>query len=114
MRQLRLAGALLLLIILVIPPAVADQTLLLTYSTCHPLSTSAEVDATWGPNVNNCRKAAVNIVSGFHCLNQSCMNNCNGKCQSCNQKVCAASSITMDNACVGATSPLWITTFYQG
>jgi len=117
MRPLAAICALLLVAILIIPSAVGDQALLLSNSNCYNLvPAGAQLTAVWGPNVNNCYKTA-NIgfpfeagLPSFRCISQACMNN---GTRDCDVKICAAPSITMDNACT-VPSQLWIYTYYTG
>jgi hypothetical protein len=114
MRRLGTIGAFLLLISLLIPFASGDQSLPLTFSTCGPLGTAAELSANRGPNVNNCRKSGINIQNLFTCTSQSSMWSCHTRCQDCDVRYSAAANITMDNACISATSPLWHREIYVG
>jgi hypothetical protein len=116
MRRLAAICVLLLLAHLAVPSAIADQTLLLTASICRnsgkPPSSFVTVFADWGPNANNCRTSAqYGDYFPYRCTSESCISN--GSIPgSCDNKVCAAPSITMDNACTISTSPEWIVTWY--
>jgi hypothetical protein len=110
MKRAAAIGVLFVLSFLLMSPfAIGDQTLTLAFSNCIPGggTPGAELDGVWGPNVNKCQKAAINIQSTFRCFQEGCMNNCNPGCSDCNIKFCVEASITMNNACTAATSPLW-------
>lgn len=109
--------------LLISPLASADQTLLLAYSNCYNIvGGGATITARWGPNANNCQwpnngQLAANTQSPpYVCTSQRCMNNCTFPpgCVNCNQRICAAASITVDNACSQPTSLLFTTFVYGG
>jgi len=117
MRRFATIGALFLLVTLLVPVAIGDQSLPLTYSICKGVgSTGVALDGTWGPNINNCQFRASNVRSSppFQCISQTSMNNCVRRCVNCNVRISVAGSITMDNQCQNVTSQVWITYFYGG
>lgn len=105
--------------LLICPLAIGDQAVPLASSVCNNIQ-GALLSARWGPNVNNCQwpnnGGTVSYPRGapFQCIGQACMNDCQGRCQDCNSKVCAATTITVDNSCSHVTSLLWITSYYSG
>jgi len=116
---MRRLGTIVALYLIISPLASADQALSLTYSICNNI-VGTLLSARWGPNANQCQwptnggMVSNSQNSPFKCISQACVNNCTASCQNCDQKICAAATITVDNSCTQLTSPLWITTVYTG
>jgi hypothetical protein len=116
---MRRAATMVALFLLISPMAFGDQALSLSASVCNTIL-GALLSARWGPNSNQCRypynggMKSNSQAQPYQCINQTCMNNCQGSCGYCDSRICVAVTITMDSNCVNPTSPLWITYNYQG
>jgi len=98
------------LVLILTQNVLADQTLLLTSSTCRNTIGAAAITAAW--RNADCPWADGWTGVGYRCLLSCAINGQPGV--NCTTKACAASYITMDAACQAPTSALWIFTLYTG